>query len=91
MMAAPILISGTVSDNRGRPVSGARVFITSGPGTFPDIAALTDAKGEFCISVLMEGSYSVKCSAEGLGQATALVQAKLGLLPHVALQLTARK
>jgi hypothetical protein len=41
----PGLIRGVVLTAGGRPVAGARVFFRSGPGSLPDIAALTTYEG----------------------------------------------
>ena len=59
------LISGEVRDPAGKPVAGARVYFTGGPGSFPDMAALTDARGKFSLSAPSDGEYRVACAADG--------------------------
>lgn len=56
---SPAIISGSVVDDQGRPVHGARVFITAGPTAVPDIAALTDPEGRFALSAPVPGGYVV--------------------------------
>ena len=80
------LIAGFVLDPRGRPVPQARVYLTAAPGPVPDIAALTDAAGAFCLAVPGEGTYTIAGSAEGFSQATATVTAKRG--ERTAIKLT---
>jgi len=59
------LISGIVRSADGQPVAGARVFFASGPGPFPDIAALTDGQGRFALSAPSPGTYEIECAASG--------------------------
>jgi hypothetical protein len=65
MPQKPGLISGTVRDAAGRLIAEARVYFASGPGSFPDIAALTDARGTFSLAAPLPGSYEVECAAGG--------------------------
>jgi hypothetical protein len=65
MPQTPGLISGTVRDAAGRPIAEARVYFASGPGSFPDIAALTDVRGTFSLAAPSPGSYEVECATEG--------------------------
>jgi hypothetical protein len=59
------LISGIVRSADGKPVTGASVFFASGPGSFPDIAALTDGQGRFALSAPSPGTYEIECAASG--------------------------
>jgi protocatechuate 3,4-dioxygenase beta subunit len=59
-----IVISGTVVDAHGRPVRGARVFLTDAPVPVPDIAALTDADGRFELTAPAPGSYTVGAASD---------------------------
>jgi hypothetical protein len=69
----PQVISGEVKA-RGRTIADARVYIVDGPGSFSDIAALTDAHGRFSLTAPQEGSYKVTCIAEGFAPANVTVE-----------------
>ncbi|MBZ0288658.1 MAG: carboxypeptidase-like regulatory domain-containing protein [Anaerolineae bacterium] len=56
-------ISGTIRDQNGKPVAGARVYFTSSPVSLPDIAALTDADGTFIVTVPVSGDYTLAAAA----------------------------
>ena len=71
--ATPQIISGEVTAG-GRAVADARVYIVDGPGSFSDIAALTDPQGRFSLTAPQEGSYKVTCVAEGFAPATVTVE-----------------
>jgi len=58
-------ICGTVTDERGAPLVGATVMIV---GT--SIEAMTDYNGEFIISEVAPGSYSLEASMCGMRQIT---------------------
>jgi Carboxypeptidase regulatory-like domain len=68
-----LLISGVVQDRTGRPVECARVYLTDGPKPFPDIAALTADDGSFGLFVATDGTYTLGCTAEGLGSTSVVV------------------
>lgn len=59
------LIRGTVRDASGHPVPQARVYFRSGPGSFPDIAAMTDEEGGFTLSAPSSGTYRIESAADG--------------------------
>jgi len=65
-------------DASGRPVGGARVYFASGPGSFPDMAALTGEDGSFALAAPSAGTYAVQVHADGFEQATASVSLKAG-------------
>ncbi|MFG1997850.1 carboxypeptidase-like regulatory domain-containing protein [Spirillospora sp. NPDC048911] len=63
-----MLIEGVVRDRAGHPAPGARVFFTAGPGSFPDVAAVTDGDGRFVLTAPSPGDYTVQSQADD-GQA----------------------
>jgi hypothetical protein len=66
----PGLISCRVVNSEGQPVAGARVFFVSGPGSYPEIAALTDANGFAVLSAPAPGTYEIQVVAEGFAPQT---------------------
>jgi len=74
----PGVIAGTIHDPAGKPIPGARAFFTSGPGSFPDTAALTDGSGSFALSAPTPGSYDVQFMADGYEPRTVQVAVKAG-------------
>lgn len=67
------LIQGTVLDAGGRPVPQARVYIVRAPTAVPDVAALSDDRGSFTLSVPQAGDYEVGAASDEQGSATAAV------------------
>jgi hypothetical protein len=59
------LILGTVRGPEAIPLAEARAFFVSGPEPFPDIAALTNERGEFALAAPSPGTYRIQCVAEG--------------------------
>ncbi|HYW46587.1 MAG TPA: TonB-dependent receptor [Bryobacteraceae bacterium] len=57
-------ISGTVSDQSGKPIQEAAVELKS-ESTGASRSVITDAEGKFLVSDLAAGSYSVRVSAPG--------------------------
>jgi hypothetical protein len=49
----------------GAPIAQARVYFTSAPTATPDIAALTNDRGEFTLSAPVPGEYAIEAAAEG--------------------------
>ena len=62
------IISGKVLDGNRQAISGARVFFSSGPVALPDVAALTNDKGEFTLSAPVPGVYTIEVAADGFRQ-----------------------
>lgn len=83
----PHVVAGVVRDPRGRPVSQARVYFSSGPAEVPDIAALTNEEGEFSLSAPVEGTYRIECAAEGFTQTSVTVNVKRGGASKVQIKL----
>ncbi len=53
-------IDGQVIDATGRPVPEVSITLQDGPGTFPDLAALTDAEGRFTLHDLSVGRFTLR-------------------------------
>lgn len=66
----PALISGRVLSAGGAPIAEARVYFVGGPGSFPDVAALTGEDGAFTLSAPTPGSYEVQGAADGFAPRT---------------------
>lgn len=71
-MAATI-IRGKVLDPRGDPVAGAAVYVISAPVGLPDIAMLTDERGEFDLAFPAPGLYTIGARSDEWGTAQAQV------------------
>ncbi len=53
-------LEGQLINQQNQPVPDATVLIQSGPGTFPEVAAMTDANGKFILSgVTQSGDYQI--------------------------------
>ena len=52
----------------------ARVHLASGPVPVPDIAALTNAEGQFTITVPAAGTYEIVSTADGYAPASVTVE-----------------
>jgi TonB-linked SusC/RagA family outer membrane protein len=76
-------ISGTVTGEGGRPISGASVSVA---GTTR--GDQTDAAGRFTISAVPTGSHVVRATAAGYGEATASVTVAAGQTATVNVSLT---
>lgn len=70
-----IVIEGLAINISNRPVAGARVYFTSGPGSLPDVAALTSDDGMFSLTAPRPGRYEIACSADGFETAKRNVEA----------------
>ena len=57
------LVRVIIQDADGRLITNARVSIEAGPESTPDIAALTNDRGEVLMSVPKPGKYSFVCVA----------------------------
>jgi hypothetical protein len=89
MPASPTVVAGVVRDPAGDPVPQARVYIASGPVPVPDIAALTDAAGQFAMALPAAGTYEVACTAEGYAPSSTTVTAAGEQELRLELRLTA--
>lgn len=59
------VVTGTVTDDAGRPLAEAAVAIAAAPGPVPDIAALTGPDGRFAIPAPEPGDYTLVATAPG--------------------------
>lgn len=59
-----MLIRGTVTAADAGPIEWATVWFASGDHPTPDIAAVTDAAGEFTLTAPAAGTYRLGCNAE---------------------------
>ena len=54
-------IKGIVTNSNGQPISEVIVMVTDGPYEFPDIASVSNEKGEFFLSNLyVPGKYTLQ-------------------------------
>lgn len=72
------IIHGVVSDPDGKPIAGARVYFTQSPAALPDIAALTNDKGEYSLAVPAAGKYRIGCTADEFETLTRDVEIEKG-------------
>lgn len=75
-------IQGLVAGADGRPLEGATALIVDGP-PHPDVAAVTDAQGEFRLTDLKPGAYVISLSAEGSEPVKNLVEVGGGRLSYI--------
>ena len=85
--AKPGLIRGVVLTAGGRPVAGARVSFRSGPGSLPDIAALTGDDGTFTLTAPAAGTYEVAAAADDAEPVSRTVVLTAGEAAAVTLRL----
>jgi protocatechuate 3,4-dioxygenase beta subunit len=76
--SAPSVITCRIRDAEGNPVAGARVFFASGPGPYPDMAALTNDAGEAILAAPAPGTYEIQVAADGFAPQTETVTAAAG-------------
>jgi TonB-linked SusC/RagA family outer membrane protein len=78
-------VTGSVTAEDGRPLSGASVSIT---GT--DIGALTNATGRYSLPAVPSGQHTVQATLIGYGSASATVSVAAGQTATADLQLTSQ-
>jgi tetratricopeptide (TPR) repeat protein len=83
------MVKGTVRDEKGEPVDGAKVSISQNGGTGRKFETKSDKKGEFIQIGLPSGSYSVIAEKDKLASVPATVNASSGRPAEVALVVTA--
>ena len=75
---APALISCRVVDAGGTPIAGARVYFVRGPGSFPDVAALTADDGAVLLAAPTPGTYGLQAAADRFAAGTVEIVAAAG-------------
>jgi Carboxypeptidase regulatory-like domain len=81
------LVSGLVHDEQNKAIAMARVSFVHGPGSLPDIAALTDTRGAFMLSVGLPGSYVLECMADGFQSSRIQVSLSSDLTAQITFRL----
>ena len=87
MPRSPTVISGVVRGSDGKPVSNARVYFTAGPVPLPEIAAVTDSRGEFSLTAPAPGEYVIESADDKFGSRSSKVKVKGGEQVRLNLQL----
>lgn len=85
-MADVHTISGVVLDPDGKPVLGARVYVTASPTPMPDIAILSGVEGEFVLGARAPGVYRLAASADSYRTAEAEFDTSSGRTVELRLQ-----
>jgi hypothetical protein len=68
-------IRGTVTNLQGTPIEDVAVAIVEGTASYPEIAAMTNEKGEFGLGGLENGTYTVQAMYAGrTGRAEAVIR-----------------
>src|SRR5438132_186709 len=72
------MVKGTVKDEKGQPVEGAKVTIDLVGNVTRHFETKTGKKGDFIQIGLLSGAYKVTAEKEKIGSATQQVQVRLG-------------
>jgi tetratricopeptide (TPR) repeat protein len=86
---AQAIVKGTVRDDKGQLVEGARVTIVQNGGTGRKFETKTDRKGEFIQIGLPSGSYAVAAEKEKMAAPPSNVNVRVGGPAEVALVVSA--
>lgn len=86
---AQAMVKGTVQDDKGQAVEGAKVIIVQQGGTGRKFETKTDRKGEFVQIGLPSGSYAVSAEKDKLAAPPTTVNARVGGPAQVALVVSA--
>jgi hypothetical protein len=78
-------IEGTVRDEQRRPLAEVVIVITATTASepYPEIAPVTNAKGEFGFPELPTGQYTLRAAREGFKEQTQVVTVKEGQTARV--------
>ena len=80
-------IDGRVIDASGHPVPEVSITVQDGPGSFPDLAALTDAEGRFTLHGLSAGRFTLRLVPPEGEAVDRMVQVANGAKERVVLRL----
>jgi predicted RNA methylase len=80
------VITGTVTDGRGRPLAEVSVSLEDAPVPVPDIAALTGGDGSFALGAPSAGGYTVV--ATGPDGESARISVEVGAAGEAAADVT---
>src|SRR3954453_14374006 len=75
-------ISGKVTDKKSNPISNATIHLLN-----TNIAALTDAQGNFAINNIAKGSYIAEASAVGYATVSQLINVNANTIESFNIQL----
>ena len=76
-------ITGRVTTGRGEPVAEAVAMITGGSPSHRDIAALTNAQGEFKFDELIPGTYIILVNVVGHPAQSKTARVEAGQVAHL--------
>ena len=85
------VIFGVVKDDDSNPVPNARVSFVVGPVPLPDIAALTDIKGNFTLSAPVAGEYVISVVSDNFIAKDVKIKVELNEQKHVQMSLSRSK
>lgn len=83
----PGAIAGQVVSAQGQPLSNAVIMITGDSPAHRDIAALTDASGQYRFDDLVPGHYTLLVNAEGYAAQTGQIQVEAGHVSNLGFTL----
>jgi len=83
------MVKGTVRDEKGQPVDGAKIAIAQNGGTGRKFETKSDKKGEFIQIGLPSGQYVVSAEKDKLASAPSTVSLSVGRPAEVALVVSA--
>lgn len=81
-------ITGRVTSVQGEPVAEAVAMITTGSPPHRDIAALTNAQGEFKFDELIPGTYTILVNVGGHPAQSKVAHVEAGQAAHLDFSLT---
>src|SRR5262249_52929803 len=93
-MAAPVaaqstgMVKGTVKDDKGQPVEGAKISIDFTDGVTRHQETKTNKKGEFVQIGLSSGNYKVTAEKEGVGAQALTTRVRIGVSSELNFVLT---
>ena len=82
------VIRGRVTSSGGRPRAGIRVYFVATPGPEPDIAAVTDDKGEFLLAARHTGEYAVAATDDAGRSVSRKITLDSDQAPDLSIEMT---